>query len=99
MAYNEKDNIIETLILVLVIVVIILAAALTGNAKIRSDLNHDNIVDYKDVAIMAAEWLKRDPDYILKIDKYGGRDYETLSMIEKQMLFMAEHTRAIKEKE
>jgi len=67
--------------------VIILLLTTVATARLRSDLNGDNKVDIQDFAIMASEWLQREPDFLLKIKEYEGK--RKLTVREKQMLHVA----------
>jgi len=71
------------------LLVILILCATTGCVLgyLRSDLNNDNIVDSKDIAIMSSEWLAREPDFLGKIKMFEGR--HDLTMKEKQMLHEA----------
>ena len=71
----------------MVICVVGIVALQITEAKVPGDLNNDNVVNNKDLVILAEHWMQREPDFLIKIRLYEGR--KDLTMKEKQMLFVA----------
>ena len=82
--------------IIIIILLLLASVCYSRSAFLKSDINNDGIVNNLDVAVISGEWLKKSPDWAVKIKKYQCR--ADLTMREKQMLYMAEKTRPAKER-